>query len=338
MGNLKADAAIEVTAAEMPSNIALIKYMGKVKGAERNKPTNSSLSLTLNHLRSRVEIQPIESGYDIWEPLVVSASNSFKNADGWMATHLSERGRKRYLAHFEFLKQKLGIVGHFTVKSANNFPSDCGIASSASSFAALTQASFELALKQNSKLDLPLARVAELSRIGSGSSIRSFLSPYVLWSGEGISVCDVGYADAEHQVVVVEREKKSIGSSDAHERVTSSLLFHDRPVRAERRLTDLIQALRVQDWSAAYQIIWAEFWDMHALFATSQPAFQYMLPASLVVLNLITTYWREKGDGPLVTMDAGANVHLIYRADQAQLKHQMQQQIEAALPGQVVIL
>jgi len=26
--------------------------------------------------------------------------------------------------------------------------------------------------------------------------------------------------------------------------------------------------------------------------------------------------WQEKGDGPLVTMDAGPNIHLLFRRDQ----------------------
>jgi len=160
-----------VFAAEAPSNIALIKYMGKVKTTERNRPTNSSLSYTLPHLRSRVEISYLDSDYDEWQTL--------ENKNPWLPTMLSDRGRKRYLTHFEFLKQKMGVQGRFLVRSANNFPSDCGIASSASSFAALTLATYELAKSQNSKMDFDVYKLAELSRVGSGSSIRSFLSPFV---------------------------------------------------------------------------------------------------------------------------------------------------------------
>lgn len=321
--------SLEVYTAEMPSNIALIKYMGKVKGAERNKPTNSSLSLTLNKLRSRVEITRGAGQYDIWEPL---------QAEGWILTRLSDRGRKRYLTHFEFLKQKLGITGNFVVKSANNFPSDCGIASSASSFAALTQAAYDLAQSQNKTLDLSLLRLAELSRIGSGSSIRSFLSPLVLWDNQGISPVEIPYQNLFHHVVVVDKEKKDIGSSDAHERVTTSLLFEGRAARAEKRLTDLLQAFRSLDWATAYQLVWTEFWDMHALFSTAQPAFQYMSPASLKVLNVVSDYWGTKKDGPLVTMDAGANVHLIYRQDQAQMAREMTTQITASLDNKAFII
>lgn len=293
-------------AAEAPSNIALIKYMGKVKGVERNRPTNPSLSLTLNHLKSRVEISEHESQFDTWDTL----------SGEWIPSRLSDRGRKRYLAHFEFLKQKLGIQGHFLVCSANNFPSDCGIASSASSFAALTMAAYKLAQSQNSKLDLSIAKLAEFSRIGSGSSIRSFLGPWVLWDENGITTPEIPYRNLIHQVVVVDKEKKPIGSSDAHERVPTSLLFKNRPERAQARLSELLLSFANKDWAKAFEITWAEFWDMHALFATSNPSFQYMSKDSLAVLTEIHNYWREKQDGPLVTMDAGANVHFIYRDEQ----------------------
>lgn len=309
-----------VFSAEMPSNIALIKYMGKVSGGDRNRPTNSSLSLTLNNLLSRVEITPTDGTYDNWQTL----------SDGrWIPTDLSDRGRKRYLAHFEFLKQKMGINGHFLVKSANNFPSDCGIASSASSFAALTQATYELAKSQNDKLDISLQKLADLSRVGSGSSIRSFMSPFVLWNNYGITAVDVPYQNLVHKVIIVNREKKAIGSSDAHERVTTSLLFEGRPLRAEKRLEELLLAFQKQDWGLIFQIVWADFWDMHALFATSRPAFHYMSEASLRVLTSVYKYWEDKKDGPLVTMDAGENVHFIFRQDQKKIAAEIQLELNA---------
>jgi len=305
--------------AEAPSNIALIKYMGKVKGGERNKPTNTSFSLTLNNLRSRVEIYAAAGEYDEWQTI--------QGEDSWLPTALSERGRKRYLAHFEFLKQKLGVGGRFLIRSANNFPSDCGIASSASSFAALTLATYQLAKTQNSKIDLDVYRLAELSRIGSGSSIRSFMGPFVVWNDKGVETVEIPYADFIHKVVIVDREKKLIGSSDAHERVITSLLFADRPARAEKRFQELLSSFKNQNWQEAYQICWAEFWDMHALFATSSPAFYYMSDKSMRVLDVVHKYWQENKDGPLVTMDAGANVHLIYRAEQVAVSREIQTQL-----------
>jgi len=119
----------------MPSNIALIKYMGKVD-SEVNLPTNPSLSYTLDHLKTLVRLTPAESGTDSWEPL---------NEGPYVAPQLSEQGVQRFLKHFNFLKAEFGLHKNFVIQSGSNFPSDCGLASSASSFAALTMATFEAA-------------------------------------------------------------------------------------------------------------------------------------------------------------------------------------------------
>src|SRR6185437_15173132 len=107
-----------IYSAEAPANIALIKYMGKVTGdGARNLPTNRSFSFTLNNLKSRVEIIPLNpqaTTYDAWAPLI---------QPGYIETKLSDSGRRRYVAHFEFLKQKLDITGFYEVRSGNTFMS-----------------------------------------------------------------------------------------------------------------------------------------------------------------------------------------------------------------------
>ena len=54
--------------ASAPSNIALIKYMGKIR-TESNLPTNASLSYTLENLRSFVTLESNDTGVDEWKPL-----------------------------------------------------------------------------------------------------------------------------------------------------------------------------------------------------------------------------------------------------------------------------
>lgn len=297
--------------ADAPSNIALIKYMGK-SDPSVNHPTNSSFSFSLEHLRTRVVLEPTQEASDRWEPL--------ENAS---ALNLSEKGRQRFLKHFEFLKSTLKIPGHYVLRSGNNFPSDCGLASSASSFAALTQAALILGRECSVEKDwvesLSLSERAELSRRGSGSSCRSFVGPFALWTERGVEEVRLPRSNWHHSVIVVEDRQKEISSSEAHKKVTESLLFQGRAERAQVRLQQLLEALQIQNWKRAYEICWSEFWDMHALFETCEPSFGYMTPESLWVLNQIRNFWKSQGDGPLVTMDAGANVHLLYREDQSHM-------------------
>ena len=55
---------------------------------------------------------------------------------------------------------------------------------------------------------------------------------------------------------------------------------------------------------------------MHALFETAMPSFGYMSSGSLSVLKQLRDFWNVEGDGPLVTMDAGPNVHCLLRTHQ----------------------
>jgi diphosphomevalonate decarboxylase len=292
---------------EAPSNIALIKYMGKSNGARKNTPANASISLTLPQLRTKVVIESTDGALDEWKPF---------NEDEWSVSELSAIGKEKFLKHFLFLKSKLNIKGGFLIRSGNNFPSDCGIASSASSFAALTGATYELACQMGVAPDLNAETLALLSQEGSGSSARSFMGPLCEWNENGVSEFLGFKFSLRHQVVVLNESKKSVSSSQAHKAVQTSLLYPGRTERANRRLTQLKLMMQAGDWSSSQQIIWEEFWDMHALFHTSSPAFSYMTGATVDALDQVANYWEENKDGPWVTMDAGPNIHLIYREDQ----------------------
>ncbi len=292
-----------------PSNIALIKYMGKT-GVSGNLPANPSLSYTLSHLTTTVELEP-GALKDQWQPLL---------EEDFYPLKLSERGQERFLNHFAFLKKELQIKGFFTVRSANNFPSDCGLASSASSFAALTLAAYSLKRPRDEWMAQDCTLMSELSRQGSGSSCRSIFDEWALWKTEAAEpVRDLDFQDLLHLAVMAEDRIKDVSSSSAHQKVTTSYLFEGRVQRARQRCEDLLAALKSGHWAEAYEITWAEFWDMHALFETSRPAFGYMTGGSLQILETVREFWKKEGDGPLATMDAGPNVHLLFRKDQVDL-------------------
>lgn len=288
--------------ASAPSNIALIKYMGKKTDGQ---PVNSSLSYTLHHLQSYVEIEEAEK--DSWERLSSIA------VEEWT---LNREGIDRFMAHFSNLRTKFSLPGNYTIRSANTFPSDCGLASSASSFAALTLC-FAKVLKSKLEKDLNLEELSLLSQKGSGSSCRSFFQPWAIWEKDRVYEVDLPFNSLLHQVLILNSDKKKISSSQAHKNVQTSLNFQTRPLRAEKRLKELRETLKRKDWKRSYEITWEEFWDMHNLFETSCPPFRYISSKGMEALNVISSYWEDTGDGPIVTMDAGPNIHLLYREDQS---------------------
>lgn len=282
----------------MPPNIALIKYMGK-KDETKNIPSNSSLSYTLDQLKTTVKLTQIDVEYN-------------ENHDQWdESCQLREVEKERFIKHLNFLRKYFNIQKNYKIHSYNNFPSGCGLASSASSFAALTKCAIT-AFGRN----LSPEEMAVLSRHGSGSSCRSFFSPWALWKDETVEAINLPYQNLVHHVVVVSKLKKNISSSEAHRRVQSSLLFTGREERAENRLEKLLKTFENKDWQNSYKILWQEFWDMHALFETAEEPFGYLSPDSLFVLNYLRQYWQTHQDGPLITMDAGPNIHVLFREDQ----------------------
>lgn len=301
--------------AQAPANIALIKYMGK-KDQEKNIPLNSSLSYTVDHLQSFVEIEDFHGDHDLWEPLDLPGGQAFS---------LTESQQQRFLDHLQFLKEKFSLTGHFVVRSCNNFPTSCGLASSASSFAALTRCAVRAFSRLIRRQEPSTIQQAELSRHGSGSSCRSFFSPWCVWQPDSIGTIDLPYNHLIHQVVIMDHDPKSISSREAHRRVETSPLYADRAARADSHLVELTKALKAEDWQHAYQIVWAEFQDMHELFHTAENSFSYLTDETKEILNQMEQLWLKENDGPLVTMDAGPNIHLLYRPDQLNLANRLKQ-------------
>lgn len=295
--------------AQAPANIALIKYMGK-KDTESNLPDNSSLSYTLNNLLSSVLLESHSGKKDIWEPLDTPGADPFV---------LHSTGQQRFLQHLARIKAYFNYTGSFIVRSTNNFPHSSGLASSASSFAALTKCASLAISELTSQPLLDIDKQAQLSMEGSGSSCRSFYSPWALWQYDKVEAIELPYTQLQHQVIVISHTEKQVPSSAAHLRVKTSPLYPTRSQRATENLKVLLIALKAQDWANAYQICWREFQDMHSLFTTSEPPFIYMTAGSQEALKSLQILWETKGDGPIVTMDAGPNIHLLYRPDQAEL-------------------
>ena len=290
-----------------PANLAFIKYMGKACDKE-NIPINPSLSWTLNHLVSTVQLELRENNQQ---------KDIYLNTKDQSQNDLSLTAQKRFLKHLTYLKSQFDIKQSFIISSQNNFPSESGLASSASSFAALTKA-FAKALKKIQGKSLNSIQCATLSRRGSGSSCRSFF-PGCLWMPNGKLIPITFPKDWIHIAVLTSKERKKISSSKAHKIVVTSPLYKSRPQRAEKHLSSFLTGLKSQDWKKLYNITQTEFYDMMELFHTASPSFSYFTKNTTTVLNIIDRLWEENSDGPLVTMDAGPHVHLVWRKDQKHL-------------------
>ena len=312
--------------ASMPSNIAIVKYMGKLD-YDKNDPLNPSCSMCLDDFRTKVEIELLANGKeDVWEP--ISSKSSY-------SPDLPSSYGDRFLKFFVACKKEEAIFSSFVIRSQNNFPGDCGLASSASSFAALATAMENCFSELKDRKLKDKLSTAYLSKSASGSSCRSFFAPWCIWEKDNIYTPESNMTSLVDLVLIVSKDKKKITSSDAHKRVQSSSLFSGRELRAKKRIDSFKQSLKENNFRLLAEIAWEELWEMHSFFHTAKPPFFYLTPESLDILYFAQELWEKEDWGPAVTVDAGPNVHLLIPRDE---RDRLLDRIKTRLPQEKLIL
>jgi diphosphomevalonate decarboxylase len=328
--------------AQAPSNIALIKYMGK-KAGSANIPENGSLSMTLNDLctYAEVEIAPASKGVDSYQwiaelPRLRSIKFDLKPS----VPSLKGEGLEKVIRHLKRVREEIVSIFEefgletrteplsFTLRTANTFPQGSGIASSASAFAAITLSAAMACAKDSAKFEKTYEtnmsfrrRLARISRAGSGSSCRSFEGPFVEWKDEDTVAVSSPAKELSHFVLVVSETEKRVSSSQAHLRIKTSPLWEGRVARVEERLVSLRQALESGDLRTVSKLAWGEAWEMHSLFHTAEEPFSYWEAQTMEVLQFLTPFMSADATEtpPIVTLDAGPNIHIIVESQHADL-------------------
>ena len=165
--DIELDGIVKWTA---PSNIAIVKYWGKL---ENQIPQNPSISLTLNESITTTSLS--------LKPKSNTNSNLKFEFEGETNKAFEDKTRaffKKIDKYFPF------ILNHdIEIKSKNNFPHSSGIASSASSMAALSACLVDFEKMNNSEMsdDFFYKKASFISRIGSGSACRSIYGGFNIW-------------------------------------------------------------------------------------------------------------------------------------------------------------
>lgn len=317
-----------------PANIAFIKYWG-IQDAGRTLPFNGSISLNLDRCltTTTVRFDP-----DLAEDELLLQLYRGPGADPAPPQPTAGRALERVAAQLDRLRALAGVSARARVESANNFPSDAGIASSAAAFAALT-----LAGAAALGLDLDERGLTLLTRrSGSGSACRSIPSGYVEWVvPEGpfdaarwdVESYAVSLAPPEHWpladvVAVVDAGAKKIGSAENHRLAASSAYFPARLAELPARLAAAREAIARRDLELLGETMEADAVSMHVVCMTSRPPSFYWSGATLEIIHAVRG-WRAQGLQSYFTIDAGANVHVICAAaDRDEVARRL-----ATLPG-----
>jgi diphosphomevalonate decarboxylase len=305
------------TAWRSPSNIALVKYWGKTSP---QLPTNPSISMTLDACRTEtaVEIVPGSGKIRVWVDGVETPSFVPKIAGFFKA--IAER--HPWTAHLDW-----------SIRTHNTFPHSSGIASSASGLSALALCVVSLAKEFQERIPAKdfFREASVLARLGSGSASRSVYGGWVVW-GRTPSVpgsnqewahpyphaIDPVFADFRDTVLLVDVGQKAVSSTVGHGLMNNHPFAEARFEMAHRNMESLQPLLASGNVGGFLDLAEREALMLHGLMMASNPPFVLMKPATLSILEKIQSARRE-GLEVGFTLDAGANVHVLYpqRAEQS---------------------
>ncbi|MEH1006169.1 diphosphomevalonate decarboxylase [Winogradskyella sp. ECml5-4] len=302
-----------------PSNIALVKYWGK---KAHQIPENPSISFTLSDCKT------------ITEMTYTKKDNQGFSFDIYFEGEKNEAFIPKIQTFFERIEIYMPFLKdyHFKIETSNTFPHSSGIASSASGMSAialcLMSIEKELSVPESDNVEFQdyfNQKASFLARLGSGSACRSIEGELVVW-GKNESI--VGSSDLygvkfegdvhanfknyQDTILLVDKGEKQVSSTVGHQLMYGHPFATKRFAQAHDNLAKLKTILASGDLNAFIKIVESEALTLHAMMMTSMPYFILMKPNTLEIINKIWAF-REKTDSKICfTLDAGANVHVLY--------------------------
>jgi len=299
-----------------PSNIALVKYWGK---KENQIPANPSISFTLDACATtttvsykRLDRKTSNFSFDLF--FEGSPKEAFKPKIGTFFSRIEN--------YLPFLKDY-----HFIIETANSFPHSSGIASSASGMSALALCLMNLERELNPNISTAFftKKASFLARLGSGSACRSIEGDLVQWGNhentKGSSdLYGIKYTNKVHEVfknyqdtiLLVDKGEKQVSSTVGHDLMHGHPFSEQRFVQAHINLTKLKQIFAEGNLKGFVEVVESEALTLHAMMMTSLPYFVLMKPNTLQIINKIWAFRESSKTNLCFTLDAGANVHLLY--------------------------
>ena len=299
-----------------PSNIALIKYWGKY---EPQIPANPSISFTLNECKTITQMQ------------------FFPSEEFSVQTFLGRKEEINFSLKIEKYFKSIEVYlpwilkGNYKISTENTFPHSSGIASSASGFGAIAKCLMDLdqLFSNNNNVEFQTKKASFLARLGSGSACRSLYNGLVVWGEtpvvEGSSdLFAVKYPDAEIHpifknfkdwVLLIHEGEKSVSSTVGHGLMKNNPYAKTRFQEAKDNFAPMKEILKSGDLQKFILLVEHEALTLHAMMMMSEPAFILMKTGTLEVINKIWEFRKETGLSLFFTLDAGANVHLLFPND-----------------------
>lgn len=300
-----------------PSNIALVKYWGKKQNCGSQIPANPSISFTLENCKTITTLEvkrkekPIGFSFDLF--FEGKAKEDFKPKI------------EQFLSRIEIFCPYLEKY-HLIIHTENTFPHSSGIASSASGMAVLAVniMSLEKMLCPEISDDYFYKKASFLARLGSGSACRSVKGNVVIWGKHdktgnssdlfGIEFTELheNFKNYQDTILLVDKGEKQVSSTIGHNLLNHHPFAEKRFEQANENLSKMKEILRDGNLDEFIKLVESEALTLHAMMMTSMPYFILMKPNTLEIINKIWKFRDETNRSICFTLDAGANVHLLY--------------------------
>lgn len=297
-----------------PSNIALVKYWGK---EDPQLPKNPSLSFTLDACFTLTTLS--------YEP----SNNATILFDVFFEGKKKDAFKPKIATFFNRIAQYVPFIKNysFVIETRNSFPHSSGIASSASGMSALALSIMSLEKKLNPSIseDYFYKKASFLARLGSGSAARSVKGSLVVWGKhdeipESSDLFGVEFPFETHPIfknfhdtiLLVDKGQKQVSSTVGHKLMNGHPFAEKRFQQADENISALSEVLQNGDINKFINIVESEALTLHAMMMTSNPYFILMQPNTVAIIHKIWEFRKETKANICFTLDAGANVHVLY--------------------------
>ncbi len=295
---------------QSPSNIALVKYWGK-KGFQL--PANASISFTLDQCHTKTKLE--------WHK---------KTDQPFVRVLVDEVEEKSFLpkveSFFYHVAEEHPIILDFSfvVKTSNTFPHSSGIASSASGMSALALCLTDFLIDHGVQVNDFFQFASNLARMGSGSACRSVYAKTSVWGqhhdypgssdhfGTGWAGAHEIFSTYRDTILIVDEGSKSISSTVGHALLNNHVFAQQRFETANQNMSKIKTALETGNLDAFIDLVESEALMLHAMMMTSDPSFVLMKPETLAIIQAIRQSRESHKHHICFTLDAGANVHMLY--------------------------
>ncbi|MGM0371260.1 MAG: phosphomevalonate decarboxylase MvaD [Halobacteriota archaeon] len=288
----------------------LVKYHG-LRDAELRYPYHDSISVATAPAET---ITTVEFDPELDESTYV--------VDGEELTGEAAARVQRVLDRVRAIADDPAVEVPVKLVSENSMPTNVGLGSSSSGFAAAAMAAVEAA-----GLDLTRPEISTIARRGSASAARSVTGGFSdLRAGTTDEDCrstriESSLEDDLRIVVGIVPAYKETGW--AHEEATQSHLWQSRLAHVHDQLAAMRQALREGDFETAFEVTERDTLSLAATTMTGPEAWIYWQPETLEIFETVRGL-RDEGVPVYFSTDTGATVYVNTRAEHVD-------QVEAAI-------